>query len=152
MKVLHQRTSQKKFKNFWPSSRPAGPTSFVFARNQQGAETLIKREARDKGAGTQCAGGRPSGPMEAGRLVSSTHVTSPPTVAAIIASLSTRASTWSNGRRSGGRPACPRPAGLASAHSYKSQSERRSSVRHKLRYSCPSPSSLFSSPFLESLA
>ena len=58
----------------WPAPpRPAGPTSFVFARNQWGAETLIMREARDKGAGTQCAGGRPSGPMEAGRLLSSAH-------------------------------------------------------------------------------
>ena len=103
---------KKKFKIFWPSSRPAGPTSIVFARNQQGVETLIKGEARDKGAGTQRAEDRPSGPMQAGRPLPSTHVPSPLTRIHPPASLWSRASTWSNGRRLGGRPAWPLHAAI----------------------------------------
>ena len=132
--------------------RPASPTSFVFARNQQGVETQIKGEARDKGAGTQRAEGRPSGPMQAGRPLPSTHVPSPPTRIHPPASQWSRASTWSNGHCSGCRPACPSPAGLASARGYKSQPGRRSSMHQKLRCSCPSPCSLIPSLFLELLA
>ena len=108
--------------------RPAGPAFLFSGREQEGMGSRSNNEARDKGAGTHRARGRPCGPREAGRLLSSAHVPSPPTVAAIITSLSTSASTWSNGHRSGGRSACPRPAGLASVRGYKSQPGRRSSV------------------------